>query len=138
MGHLGRHPIRNIVAAAAVAMILTMTGPAAAAGPSQNSRGDRDSLNQLDDAGWLMQNQRGWGAVHHPGWNENYREISGQIGDFDRMRVWHYGAGGFDRNSTGLTIDELASESPKARVTSIILDAFVKKAHKSQGAYESN
>jgi hypothetical protein len=111
------NPIRNTLTAimAAGAISLTMTGQAAAMGPWQKSWGAYDSHNQWHDASWWLQNRHHWVTVHHPEWTEHYAETRGQIGDSDRLHVWHYGDGSFDRNSTGLTIDQLTNESPKVR-----------------------
>jgi len=100
---------------AAGAISLTMTGQAAAMGPWQKSWGDYDSHNQWHDASWWLQNRHHWVTMYHPEWTEHYAETRGQIGDSDRLHVWHYGDGSFDRNSTGLTIDQLTNESPKVR-----------------------
>jgi hypothetical protein len=131
MGQLRRHPIRNTLAAAAGALILTMTGQAAAAGSSQNSRDDYYNQNQLLDTDCLVKNQRGWVRCITRDGPENYRETSGRIGDYDRMQAWPYGAGGFDRNSAGPTTDEPTDASPKARVSATNPDAFVRNVHRS-------
>ncbi len=116
MGRPRLHPIRNTLAAivAAGAMILTITGQAAAMGPWQTSWGDYDSHDQWHDASWWLHNRHDWVLVHHPEWTESYASTRGQIGDSDRLHVWHYGDGGFDRSSTGLTTQAPKSGSPQA------------------------
>ena len=100
MGRPRFRPIRNTMAAIAVAgaMILTVAAPAAAT-PWQKAWGDYDSHQQWHDANWWMQNRHDWVIVHHPEWTENYAGTRGKIGDYDRLHAWHYGDGGFDRRS---------------------------------------
>jgi hypothetical protein len=80
-------------------LILTTTATASAMGPWQKSWGDYDAQSQWHDAGWWLQNRHNWVTVNHPEWNENYSETRGQIGDSDRLHVWHYGNGSFDRSA---------------------------------------
>ncbi len=112
MGRPRFHPLRNILTAIAVAgaMILTIAAPAVAT-PWQKSWGDYDSHNRWHDADWWLQNRHHWVTTHHPEWTENYAETIGQIGDYDRLHVWHYGDGGFDRLTARLATDELADGS---------------------------
>jgi hypothetical protein len=100
MGRPCLHPIRNTLAAIAVAgaMILTVAAPAAAT-PWQKAWGDYDRSQQWHDANWWMQNRPDWVIVHHPEWTENYAGTRGQIGDSDQLHVRHYGDGGFDRST---------------------------------------
>ena len=113
MGRPRLHPIRHTVTAiiAAGALILALTAPAAAMQPWEKSWGDYDSHNQWHDASWWLKNKHHWVTVHHPEWTENYADTYGQIGDSDRLHVWHYGDGSFDRNST---VDDLTNEFPKS------------------------
>ncbi len=113
MGRPRLHPIRRTVTAiiAAAALILAMIAPAVATQPWQKSWGDYDSHNQWHDASWWLKHHHHWVTSHHPEWTESYADTYGQIGDSDRLHVWHYGDGSFDRNST---VDELTNESPRA------------------------
>jgi hypothetical protein len=108
MGRPRFRPIRKTLTAIALAatIILTIAVPATAS--------------------WWLQNRHDCVAVHHPEWNENYAETPGQIGDYDRLHVWHYGDGGFDRDSTGLTIDGLRKESLNNREASSKSEAYVR------------
>ena len=133
MGRPRFHPIRNTLAAIAVAgaMILTVAAPAAAT-PWQKAWGDYDSHQQWHDASWWLQNRHDWVTSHHPEWTENYAATRGQIGDSDRFHVWHYGDGGADRRSNAAAIDAAKNEARKARGTSAIkAEASVKSARES-------
>jgi hypothetical protein len=101
MGRPRFRPVRNFFTAIAVAgaMTFTMAAPASAK-PWQQAWGDYDSQQQWHDAGWWLQNHHDWVIVHHPEWTEHYAYTPDQIGDTDRLHVWHYGTGGFDRRST--------------------------------------
>jgi len=101
--------------AVAAAIILTMNGRAATTSAWQKSSGDHGRHNQWRDASWSLQNRHDSVTAHHAESTANYAETRGQIGDYDRSHVWRYGVGGFDGHSTGITIAELSSESPKAR-----------------------
>jgi len=109
MGRPRFHPTRNILTGivAAGAMILTMIGQAAATGLWQRSWGDYGSHQQWHDADWWLQNRYDWVTVNRPGSTDNYAETRGRMGTYDRLHVWQYGDGGFDHNSTGLTIEDL-------------------------------
>jgi hypothetical protein len=111
-------------------MTLTIAAPAAAT-PWQKAWGDYDSHLQWHDAGWWLQNRHAWVTTHHPEWTESYAEFPGQIGDYDRLHVWHYGDGGLDRQSAELTNHELTNESRKAREDSSKPDVTVKRVHNS-------
>ncbi|MGA2456239.1 MAG: hypothetical protein ABSF85_01505 [Terriglobales bacterium] len=133
MGRPRFHPIRNTLAAIAVAgaMILTVAAPAAAT-PWQKAWGDYDSHQQWHDASWWLQNRHDWVTSHHPEWTENYAATRGQIGDSDRFHMWHYGDGGADRRSNAAAIDAAKNEARKARGTSAIrAEASVKSARES-------
>jgi hypothetical protein len=111
MGRTRFRPARNTLAAIAVvcAMITTVAVPAAAT-PWQKAWGDYDSHQQWHDADWWMQNQHAWVIKHHPEWTENYAGTRGKIGDYDRLHVWHYGDGGFDRRSNAVPISAAKNE----------------------------
>ena len=128
MGRPRFRPVRNTLAAivATGAMILMVAAPAAAT-PWQKAWGDYDSHQQWHDANWWLQNRHDWVIVHHPEWTDNYASTRGQIGDSDRLHVWHYGDGGFDRGSTGLTIQPPTSGSSQDRGASSQLDASARK-----------
>lgn len=113
MGRPRLHPIRHTVTAiaAAGALILALTAPVAAMQPWQKAWGDYDSHNEWHDASWWLKNQHHWVTINHPEWTDNYANTYGQIGDSDRLHVWHYGDGSFDRNSI---VDDLANKSPKS------------------------
>jgi hypothetical protein len=113
MGRPRLDRIRHILAAvvAAGALTLAMKSPAAAMAPWQKAWGDYDSHNQWHDANWWLKNRHHWVTVHHPEWTDNYAATYGRIGDSDRLHVWHYGDGSFDRDST---VDEIMKESSKS------------------------
>jgi hypothetical protein len=115
-----RDTLTAIVTAGAI--ILTTAGQAAAMGPSQKSWSDYNIHNQRHNAGRSPKNRHHRAREQHPKWTDNYAETRGPIGDYDRLPVWHYGDGGFDRHSTGLTTDELTNQSPKARKASLELE----------------
>jgi hypothetical protein len=130
MGRPRFRPIRNTLAALAVAgaTILTVVAPAAA-GPWQKAWGDYDRHQQWHDASWWITNQHDWVIVHHPEWTENYAGTHGRIGDSDRLHVWHYGDGGFDRRSNAVPISAARNESRTAlAASSTISDASVEDA----------
>ncbi|MGO9453787.1 MAG: hypothetical protein ACLQDV_22450 [Candidatus Binataceae bacterium] len=130
MGRPRLHPRRNTLAAivTAAAMILTVTGRAAAMGPWQTSWGDYDSHDQWHDASWWLHNRHDWVIVHHPEWTDNYASTRGQIGDSDRFHEWHYGDGGFDRSSTGLIIHTPLNGSAQDRGASLQVRASIKNS----------
>lgn len=133
MGRPRIRPIRNLLTAIAVAgaMTLTMAGPASAK-PWQRAWGDYDNHQQWHDANWWLQNRHDWVVVHHPEWTEHYANTPGQIGDSDNLHVWHYGTGGFDRRSTGLTaIHVLAKLSPTTHGASSVPYKSITDVHKS-------
>jgi len=113
MGRPRLYPIRHAMTALGVtgALILALTAPVAAIQPWQQAWGDYDSHNQWHDASWWLKNRHHWVTVNHPEWTDNYADTYGQIGDSDRLHVWHYGDGSFDRNSA---VDDLENESPKS------------------------
>jgi hypothetical protein len=115
MGRPRFHPIRNSLAALAVAgaMLFTLASPAAAA-PWQKSWGDYDRQQQWHDASWWLQHKHSWVISHHPEWTENYAATRGQIGDSDRFHGRHYGDGGADRFEAGAA--EIRSEQLKASI----------------------
>jgi hypothetical protein len=119
MGRPRFRPIRNALAAITVvgAMILTIAAPAAAT-PWQKAWNDDESHQQWHDASWWTQNRHDWVITHHPESSEDYSGMRGQIGDSDRLHVWHYGAGGFDRRSNAVPTSSAMNETPSARVAS--------------------
>jgi len=118
MGRPRFRPIRNTLAAIALvgAMILTLAAPVAAT-PWQRASGDYDSHQQWHDANCGLQNRHDWVTAQHPEWTENYGKTCGPIGDSDRMNVWHYGDGGFDR-SNAVPTSAARNEARTPRVVS--------------------
>jgi hypothetical protein len=116
MGRPRFHPIRNTMAAIAVAgaMFLTFAAPAAAT-PWQKSWGDYDSQQQWHDASWWLKNRHDWVTLNHPEWTENYAKTRGQIGDSDRFHGRHYGDGGTDR-SVAAAVRAAKEERAKASI----------------------
>ena len=119
MGRPRFHSIKNTLAAIAIAgaMILTAAAPAAAI-PWQKAWGDYESHQQWHDASWWTQNRHDWVITHHSESSEDYSGMRGQIGDSDRLHVWHYGAGGFDRRSNAVPISAAKNEAGTAGVAS--------------------
>ena len=98
-------------------MILTVAAPAAAT-PWQKAWGDYASPQQWHDANWWLQNRHDWVTAHLPEWTENYGRTRGKIGDYDRLHVWHYGDGGFDRRSNTAPISFAKNEARTSPVAS--------------------
>ena len=73
MGRPRIHSIRYHLTAMVVggALILAMTGQAAAARPWQKAWGDYDNHNQWHDADWWLKNRHHWVTVNHPEWTDN-------------------------------------------------------------------
>jgi len=115
MGRPRFRSIRNTLTAitAAGAMIFTLAAPASAT-PWQKAWGDYGNHQQWHDAGWWLRNRPDWVISHHPEWTDNYAATRGQIGDSDRLHVWHYGDGGFDRRANAAAIEAGRTESRKA------------------------
>jgi hypothetical protein len=113
MGRPRLHPILNTLAAimAAGTIIVTIAAPVAAMEPWQKSWGDYDTHHRWHDAGWWLKNRHHWVTVHHPEWTDNYTDTFGRIGDSDRLHVWHYGDGGFDRHPNGSTAEGRTGDS---------------------------
>jgi len=109
-------------------MILTLAAPAAAT-PWQKAWGDYDSHQQWHDANCGLQSGHDWVIVHHPESTENYGKTRDPIGDSDRLNVWHYGDGGFDRRSNAVPISAATNEARTQRVASSTKpDASLKNA----------
>ncbi len=102
---------------AGAALILVLVAPVAAT-PWRKSRGEYDSRQQRRDVGWPPQNLLHEVTGQDPDRLQN-QETRGRVDDDNRVQVWHYGDGGFDRKSTGLAIDELTEESPKASTNAV-------------------
>ncbi len=94
---------------------LALTIASSATGTSwQKPLGGYYNTEDRHDIGLWPENLHHYASVHDPECTESPSKSRGGVDTDERLRVWHFGDGDFDRHSTGLTFDELTNEEPKA------------------------